>query len=303
MPDLTRPGAAGRAHGETTPPSAAARRRRRRDDEVARYRRVLLDRDRAAELTELLARAWPPRSMIELDGWRLRSGPGLPAHAASAWPRSDGGRVPLRVRLDGTHRYYAQAGLTPRVLVSTAAQPRDVEAALAERGWARRGEAEIRTGLLGAVGSLAPGRAVTVALTERLDDRWLDGWAALTGRARRQRDLAGACLAQLETAAYVAAWDDDRMVGAARAVIEGGWVGLPDMAVAGGDADVAAALGRAAADWAADRSVEQVWWLVAAGGGDLGPDTGGAAAAEAVRRAGLRPALPLHLRVAGEAAR
>jgi hypothetical protein len=278
-----------------TESAKAARRRRRRDDEVARYRKVLLDRDRAAELCELLARTWPPRSLIELDGWQLRTAPGLPAHAGSAWPRSDGGRVPLHVRLDGTRRHYAQSGLTPRVLISEAARPAGVEAALAERGWARRDDAEIRTAELSALTALRADSEVTLAVDESPDDGWLDAWASLTGRHRRGRDAAAAALGRLAVpAVFVRAWQDDRLVGVARGVVDGGWLGLPDVVVAGADPDVPSAMARAIAGWARDRQVDEAWWLV--------PARGEPAAAEAVRRAGLRPALRLHLRVAGEAA-
>lgn len=281
-----------------TESAKAARRRRRRDDEVARYRQVLLDRDRAAELGELLARTWPPRSMIELDGWQLRTAPGLPAHAGSAWPRSDGGRVPLYVRLDGTHRHYAQSGLTPRVLISEAARPQGVEAALAERGWARRDDAEVRTGDLEALTGPGPesGSGPAVTVDGAADDGWLDAWATLTARDRRAREAAASSLARVTApTVFVRAWQDDRLVGVARGVVDGGWLGLPDVVVAGADPDVPAAMARAIAGWARRRQVEEAWWLV--------PARGEPAVAEAVRRAGLRPALRLHLRVAADGPR
>lgn len=291
MPDLTGPAASGQQ---------PSRRRRRRENEAERYRRVLLDRDRAAELTELLARTWPPRSMVELDGWRLRNGPGLPAHATSAWPRSDGGRVPLHVRLDGTHRYYTQAGLPPRVLISDAAQPRGVEAALTERGWSRDHSGEIRTGGVRSLRSVAGVRDVEVAVDEHGDSRWLQAWAALTGRDRRSRDAAATSLARVEAAtAFLAAWAGDHVAGVARAVLDSGWMGLPDVAVKGGDADVAASLVRAAADWAAGHDIDDAWCLVAdTRHGDSADSDVSPAAAETARRAGLRPALRLHVRAA-----
>lgn len=278
--------------------------RRGRDREMARYRRVLMERDRAAELTELLARTWPPRAVMELDGWRLRNAPGLPAHAASAWPRSAGERVPLRVRLDGVQRYYAQSGLTPAVLISPAARPAGTEAALSERGWSKRHAAEIRTGALEALAGLAAPADVRVALDQRPTDDWLAAWAALTGRDRRQRDVAAASLARCDTpGAFVRAWTGERLAGAARAVADGGWVGVPDMAVEG-DAQVATALARAVADWAGAAGAEEVWWLVAdpAAGGAAVHDLAGAAAVEVTRRAQLSPALRLHVRVAPDGA-
>lgn len=278
--------------------------RRRREDEAERYRRVLLDRDRAAELTELLARTWPPRSMVELDGWRLRNGPGLPAHATCAWPRTEGERVPLEVRLDGTQRYYTQAGSSPSVLISEAAQPRGVEAALTQRGWAPRHPAEVRTGPLESLRTVRTATDAHVMVGEAADRQWLEAWAALTGRGRRAREAAAASLARVEApTAFVIAWVDDRLAGVARAVLDGGWMGVPDVAVADGDADVAGTLARAAAGWAAGHEIEEAWCLVAdtrradGAGGDASP-----AAAEMARRAGLRSALRLHVRVAPQLA-
>lgn len=278
------------------PPSAG----RRREHEAERYRRVLLDRDRAAELTELLARTWPPRSMVELDGWRLRNGSGLPAHARSAWPRSDGGRVPLEVRLDGTHRHYTQAGIAPRVLISDAAQPRGVEAELTQRGWSRQHAAEVRTGTIPSLRSVPTATQVQVTVQEAGDTRWLQAWAALTGRDRRARDAAATSLARVEAPSrFLSAWLDERPVGVARAVLDGGWLGVPDVAVDGGDADVAGSLARAAADWAARHEIEDAWCLVADVRNADGADGDvSSAAAETARRAGFRPALRLHVRVA-----
>lgn len=276
--------------------------RRRREDEAERYRRVLLDRDRAAELSELLARTWPPRSMVELDGWRLRNGPGLPAHATCAWPRTEGERVPLEVRLDGTHRYYTQAGLSPGVLISEAAQPRGVEAALTQRGWLARHPAEVRTGPLDSLRRVRTATDADVTVRDTADRQWLDAWAALTGRGRQAREAAAASLARVDApTAFVTAWVDDRLAGVARAVVDGGWMGVPDVAVAiaDDDADVAGTLTQAAAGWAAGHDVEDAWCVVAdtrradGAGGDASP-----AAAETARRAGLRPALRLHVRVA-----
>jgi ketosteroid isomerase-like protein len=273
---------------------------RGRDREVARYRRVLMERDRAAELTGLLARTWPPRSVRELDGWRLRTGRGLPAHAASAWPRSAGERMGLRARLEGTQRHYAAAGLTPGVLVSPAARPSGTEAALRRHGWSPRHAAEIRTGELAALRALAPADDVTVALTEHLDDRWLAAWATLTGRGPAERDGAAVSLDRCEAmAAYLTAWRGEQLAGVARAVVDGCWVGVPDLVVTG-DSEVAASLAQAIATWAAGHHVEQVWWLVAQAGDVAGQaaDIGGSPAVEATRRAGLAAALRLQLRVA-----
>lgn len=292
--------------GSRTP----AERQRRREDEAERYRRVLLDRDRAAEMTELLARTWPPRSMVELDGWRLRTGPGLPAHATSAWPRSEGGRVPLEVRLDGTHRYYAQAGLPARVLISAAAQPRNVEAVLNQLGWSRQHPAEIRTGPLPSLTAVPTAGHAQVTVLGSADARWLAAWAQLTGRDRRAREAARTSLSRVEGAsAFLCARVDDRVAGVARAVVDGGWLGVPDVAVADGDADIAGALLRAAAEWGERHEVDEAWCLVAdvrhanaadgaartAAGADVS-----AAAAETARRAGLRAALRLHVRVTAD---
>lgn len=257
---------------------------------MTRYRRVFMERDRAVELTELLARAWPPRSVVELDGWRLRVGHGLPDYALSAWPRSCGSRVPLHVRVDGTLRHYTEAGLPARVLVTPAAQPRGLDATLAERGWIKRRPADVRTGDLDALAALQPGEGTTTAATAEATDEWLAGWARLTGRDRSQASGAAVSLARLEAPSlFVRAWRHGELAGTARAVSDGGWMGLPDMAVPDGDPDVAASLARTAAAWAATGGIEHAWWLVA---------HDESAAGEAARRARLHPDLRVHLREA-----
>ncbi len=296
---MKRPATPGRT-GRTGRPSAHRR-----------YLDAYTERSRAADLEERVTRAWPPRSVLELDGWRLRLGGGLPLPASSAWPRADGGRVPLDVRLAGTARFYRDAGVPPCIQIGPAAQPAGLDAALAERGWRREHVHELRTGALAGLTAPRPpaplgggedGSAAAQATAVRaaaaqvhaettdsggVAERWLAAWAQRTGRDAAARATAATVLQRVPAAScWALAGPEQAPTGVARGVLDGGWLGIADLDA--DDALTAAALLARLLAWAEPGHAEQVWWLVpqqASGVRDL------------ARRVGLRRTFTLHHRV------
>ncbi len=278
--------------GRRPRPRAGPGSRSGRDAAHRRYLDAYAQHTRAADLEERLAAAWPARSLLELDGWRLRLGPGLPAVAASAWPRADGGRVPLRVRLEGTARFYHESGLPARVLVGPAARPAGLDEALAQRGWRREQPHQLRTAPVATLQAPRRDGAVTVTTwTTAAGDAppagWLAAWAQQQGRTVVEREGAAAALARVSAPARWA-WASDAGVGlgVARGVLDGGWLGLADLDAA--SEEVGAALLADLLAWARTRGAEHAWWLV--------PE-GSALAERLAREAGLRAERSLHLRV------
>lgn len=274
--------------------SQSRTRQRARRDTVEGYRRAFEHRNRVAELDALVDRLWPAGSSLELDGWRLRSGRGLPWWVHSVWPRACGDRVPLRVRLEGVERYYRQTGAPARVLITPGAKPAGLDAALAERGYLRRPPLEVRAAALPSPVPAAPAGDesddVEVAWSDAPDEAWLATLAEATGLSAGQAQAAGRVRARVEATSWFGRLRlGGRDVAVVRGVVHGGWLGIADLAT------VADARGRGAA--------RRLLELLVRGAVRVGAEQGWAAvptdepsAGALARRFGLAPAYRIHVR-------
>lgn len=173
-----------------------------------------------AKLDDVIAVAWCAPVREELDGWELRYGYGLTGRANSAWPRCDGGELPLDDRIARLEAWYRARGLPPKVQLSPASEPAELDQELARRGWERSADVLIETAEPSAV---APDR--DVALLDDPDDPWLDVWLGLRGFPRDQTDRV---LPMLRSGDSVFARAGNFAVG--RATHHGGWVAITCMA-------------------------------------------------------------------------
>jgi N-acetylglutamate synthase len=247
-------------------------------DSVARYRAAFAQRNLVQEIEALAARAWPPLTILDLDGWQLRSSGGLTRRANSVWPRGAGTRLDLDARLAQAEAFYLQGGLDPTVLVSPSAQPRDLDAALRARGYRATPEVEVRTRRLAGLADAAP--AGTAADLVSVGE-WLPRWADAAGAASRAVTMAERMLARTLPDAAFAVVRTRREVAVARGVLDAGWLGVDLLAATPGlrDADTGRALLAALGRWAEEGGGERAWTEV---------DTGDAAAVALLARAGFR---------------
>lgn len=221
---------------------------RDRRSSVQRYRDVFAQRDLVRELEQLAERAYPPLTVLELDGWQLRASRGLTRRANSVWPRATGDRLGLERRLEAVERFYRQRRLDPAVAVSPAAQPAGLDRSLAERGWAVTVRRMVQTAPIDAL-SRVTGRA-EVLVGRQPPQRWLEAWSELRGQP-----AAGPVFERVASpVAYVTVSDRGRVVGAARGVLDGGWLGVLDTA-GGPETTFAAHL----VQWAAAHGAERVY--------------------------------------------
>ena len=182
-------------------------------------------------LDELSANAWPALVVQVVDGWRLRVTPGVRARrSSSVLPLDGGGRVSLEDRFRLVDEFYARWDEPARYQISPAAQPRHLDAILAERGFGVEAPVDIQTAALDEVLERTTGPAPgPVRVAERADDVWLATTVALFGRSdtatMRERilDRIG------PPAAYALLELDGQPASLGMGVLERGWLGIFSM--------------------------------------------------------------------------
>jgi GNAT superfamily N-acetyltransferase len=195
----------------------------------------------AALLDELAANATAAPTVQLVDGWVLRAAPALPFRRSSCvlpWGGPDQlAEEPLEARLAIVRDFYAQRGLPARVQLGAAPRPLDLDARLAERGWAVETPVDV---LAAAVHDVAASTvrpcpdALHVEVSRGVDEGWVTRYADAHAHddVTRERVRAyGTLLAQIgPTVLTVAANLDGGPAGVGFGVVERGWLGVFGMA-------------------------------------------------------------------------
>lgn len=235
----------------------------RRANSVARYRAAFERRNLVAELEALQARAWPPLTLLELDGWQLRSSGGLTLRANSVWPRAEGGRLSMDDRVRQVESFYRQGGAAPAIQVSPSARPTDLPDVLRRRGYRASEPIEVRTRRIDRLADLgagtgAGGEGANVVRLVALED-WLTVWGRAAGKNEHDEAMAQRILERVTAPSAYALVSAGRDVAVARGVVDGGWLGLDLLAATGALRSSAAggALLGALGGWALRRGAER----------------------------------------------
>lgn len=181
-----------------------------------------------ADLHLLAARAWPAREQVEVGGWLLRAAAGVTLRANSALPLADS-PAPLDDLLAAVEDFYDARLLPPRVQVRDAA----LDAELAARGWTSSAPTDL---LVGPLADGPPPDEPSAAVATDLDDAWLDCWWSVDARGGpAERDIARAMLEQVRhPVGYARVVRGGQVVGVARGVVQGPWLGVFQVAVPAG---------------------------------------------------------------------
>jgi len=177
-------------------------------------------RSRIDELEAVGYDVWVAPEVAELDGWRLRFAQGVTGRANSVWPNGDRGALGLEEKLGRAEDWYRARGAPVLFQLTEAARPRELQAALALRGYEpRHAPVSVQIADLDDVVARTAGDA---EVTTQLDDAWVETWAGSRGFA--QLDVGRTMLATGE-AAFA------RIDGAAigRGVAVGEWLGIASM--------------------------------------------------------------------------
>ena len=148
------------------------------------------DRVSIARLEELSRRAWPALAEERIDGWLVGASGGYTRRANCVSALSGGLRA-LDERIDRVESHYAGIGLRPVFKLHPASQPRDLDAALARRGYLRRSETIVMTRRLDVAGTTPPPQPCAPdaarIVSGRLDREWFDASVSFSQVAESSR--------------------------------------------------------------------------------------------------------------------
>ena len=234
--------------------------------------------------------AWPAAEVVPLDGWRLRFNHGVTNRASSVWPGPGASELSLAARIDAAERFYAERGAAAAFQLSPAADPAELDVALAARGYESRSPVSVETAALAPLTASAGLPDVEALCAEELSEEWFN----LSGRRGRFRSTdAVVYRALLERLAGRAGFALVRVGGRAAAVGLGvlapPWAGVFSMLTLPtqrgrrlGEAVLAAI-----AAWAQGRGASQAYLQI---------ESDNAAARRLYARAGFAPRYAYHYR-------
>ena len=127
--------------------------------------------------------SWPAAEVAALDGWRLRFNHGVTNRGSSVWPGRGESERPLDARVEAVERWYAERGAIACYQLSPAADPPELDAALAARGYESFAPVSVEAASAAQVAALGPPDGAEVRCVESLDEAWFE----LSGRRGRFR--------------------------------------------------------------------------------------------------------------------
>lgn len=183
-------------------------------------------------IEELAANAWPAAVVQVLDGWRLRFNWNVTRRANSVWPNGPGRYHDLAEKLAWVEAFYARRGVPARYQICPAAQPADLDAILAERGYITDARTAVQIATLPDVlKQTEQGSEYAVTVRDLFDEGWFAAYceaeAVSAQAAEARRNLLGRIGPQV---GYALLRLEGRPVGMGLAVLERGWVGIFSMA-------------------------------------------------------------------------
>ncbi len=172
--------------------------------------------------------AWPALRTAVLDGWMLRFANGYTRRANSVNPLYPG-TMPLVPKIGACEEMYERQGLECVFKLCAASLPEQLDAALEARRYRR--EAETAVECLNLKVRAVPG-AESVALSGKLDPRWVDAVARINHQTPAQRAASEAILSGIvPDHRFASVEEDGTLVGLGLGVLDRGWLGLFDILV------------------------------------------------------------------------
>ena len=209
--------------------------------------------------------AWPAAEVRALGGWRLRFNHGVTNRGSSVWPGPGPCGATLAERVTAVEQFYAERGSRACYQLSPAADPPDLDAALAARGYEVFSPVSVEVAELGDVLARALPLEVDAACSDTLPEAWFD----VSGRRGRFRDEAvsvyRALLERLHgRAGFALAKAGGQVAAVGLAVAAPPWVGVFSMLTLESHRRqrLAEAVLAAIARWAGERGAERMYLQV-----------------------------------------
>jgi GNAT superfamily N-acetyltransferase len=125
--------------------------------------------------------AWPAAEVQALGGWRLRFNHGVTNRGSSVWPGPGAGDAPLAERIDAVERFYSERGAAAVYQISPAADPPELDAALAARGYEKSVPVSVELAGAAGVAALATPPGAEAVCGDELSEEWFE----ISGRRGR----------------------------------------------------------------------------------------------------------------------
>ncbi len=137
------------------------------------------------ELEEAVVDAWPATETAELDGWLLRASRG-PTHRGNSVATLDAGpELELVPRIEQAEAWYRERAQPAMFQVGPCAAPRELDDALAERGYRKEGEAVCALAPAAQVAALTSAKFPSLAWQTSVDAKASAAWLAVAAHASR----------------------------------------------------------------------------------------------------------------------
>ena len=203
------------------------------------------------DLETIALHAWPAAEIVDLDGWRLRHASGVTRRANSVWPNVAAGRLSLDAKIAAAEAFYANRGQPVIFQISPAAQPPELDAILAARGYAHHAPTLVQTAGLTEIFrrggaerqrnaeeekeqasahlcvSAPPRQNFAVTLAAAFDAGWFDLYCIGEEAPPAQAAVRQAILQRItQPCAYATVHRDGAAIAVALGVTEGAWLGV-----------------------------------------------------------------------------
>jgi ribosomal protein S18 acetylase RimI-like enzyme len=177
-------------------------------------------------IEELSLNAWPSLQTMLYDGWVLRFSGGHTRRANSVNPIYPSA-IPLEEKVSACERLYHAKGLGVVFKLTGASYPQDLDAFLAERGYASDAETSVQLmDLRGRPPASLPGLEVA----EELTASWFELFCAMSGLSPGRQPMAWQMLrAIVPTAGFGTLRQDGAPVACGFAVAQGEYIGFFDI--------------------------------------------------------------------------
>ncbi len=170
-------------------------------------------------LEEISLNTWPAIYQDVLDGWIVRASNGYTGRANSVHPLYPG-VMPVAEKIAWCEAYYRRHGLPAKYKLTEAAQPAELDAELAARGYRREPTVSVQTAEITALHLPEAGWTKEVSL-----DDWLVAYSFCTGAAHDLSSTRSILARIMHPCEYVVVSGPDGPLACGLSVVERGYVG------------------------------------------------------------------------------